>query len=315
MPDPLDRLAQSLLPAAWGRRRVVELLLAALLSEGHVLIEDVPGVGKTSIIRALAECLGLEYRRLQFTPDLLPSDVTGFSFYDARSGLFALRRGPVFTNLLLADEINRTSPKTQSSLLESMEERQVTIDGEIYALPRPFMVFATENPVEYEGTFPLPEAQLDRFLFRIAMGYPDPAAERAVLEREGKDQRAPELMPVLDEEELESQMATAQALPVGEPVADYALRVAQATRGSRNLRLGVSPRGVIAWIRAARSLAHLRHDPYVTPDHLREVAGPTLAHRIVLSVDHSLKGTSRESVLADILDGVALPAERARSQG
>ena len=305
----LDRLRVRLTPAAWGRREALELILAGLVSEGHVLVEDVPGVGKTSLIRALSEALGLEHRRLQFTPDLLPSDVTGFTYYDASSQSFVLHRGPVFTNILLADEINRTSPKTQSSLLEAMEERQVSIDGEMHRLPTPFLVVATQNPIEYEGTFPLPEAQLDRFLLRVKLGYPDPRDEREVLSREATHQRVEPLPQIISSEELRTASESAARLPLGEPVAAYVMRVVEATRTSRMLDLGVSPRGAIAWTRAARSLAFLQDDGYVTPDHLRQLAVPVLAHRIVIRPEHALGGTRPEDVINEIIRNVALPSQ------
>lgn len=305
----LDRLKQSLRPAAWGREEALELLLTGLLAEGHILVEDVPGVGKTSLIRALAEGLGLTSRRLQFTPDLLPSDVTGFTYYDAASQKFVVRHGPVFTNVLLADEINRTSPKTQSSLLEAMEERQVSIDGEMYPLPSPFLVVATENPIEYEGTFPLPEAQLDRFLLRLRLGYPSPADEKEVLLRDGSHQKAAPLTPVISAAELVAAFAEAGALPIGDPVAAYAMRVVEATRTSRMLDLGVSPRGAIAWVKAARALAYLRGDAFVTPDHLRHLAVPVLAHRILVRAEHALSGARAEDAVHGIMRDVALPAQ------
>lgn len=305
----LDRLRAHLTSAAWGRREALELVLAGLVAEGHILVEDVPGVGKTSLIRALSEALGLDHRRLQFTPDLLPSDVTGFTYYDAPSQSFVLRKGPVFTNILLADEINRTSPKTQSSLLEAMEERQVSIDGEIHPLPTPFLVVATENPIEYEGTFPLPEAQLDRFLLRIRLGYPDPREEREVLTRDGTHQRAEPLAQIVSHEELRTAAEAAARLPVGEPVAAYVMRVVEATRTSRMLDLGVSPRGAIAWVRTARALAFLQDDSYVTPDHLRGLAVPVLAHRVVVRPEHALSGTRAEDVINEIVRDVALPAQ------
>lgn len=309
----LSSLRSQLKTAAWGKEEVVEKLLVALISEGHLLVEDVPGVGKTTLVRALAQSLGAEHRRLQFTPDLLPSDVTGFTFYDAKAQAFQFRPGPVFTNLLLADEINRTSPKTQSSLLEAMEEGQVTVDGQVYPLPRPFMVVATQNPVEYEGTFPLPEAQLDRFLLRIRIGYPDPQQERAVLSLEGDRQTVLNFSPVADPAEVQAATVDARKVTVSEPVADYALRVAAATRNHRALRLGVSPRGAILWVRAARALAYLRGDTYVAPDHLRELAKDALAHRLLVRASEATRGLSQESLLEEVMGGVPLPGATRRA--
>ncbi len=310
----LDSLLQQLARAAWGRQRTAERLVVAVLSEGHILVEDVPGVGKTTLVRALAESLGVETRRIQFTPDLLPSDVTGYTYYDPQSGALVFRRGPVFTNLLLADEINRTSPKTQSSLLEAMEERQVTIDGEVHELPWPFVICATENPVEYEGTFPLPEAQLDRFLLRLRLGYPDGASEAEVLMRPGKEQRVEPLARVVSVEELQAAVAAAQAIPIGEPVARYALAVAERSRSHPSLTLGVSPRGVIAWVRAARALAYLRREQYVTPDQLRELAHDAICHRLVLRPEPAMRGVSAAAVLDEILAAVPLPGVRFSSR-
>jgi MoxR-like ATPase len=306
----LDSLMRQLSKAAWGRQRTVERLVVAVLSEGHILVEDVPGVGKTTLVRALAESLGVETRRIQFTPDLLPSDVTGYTYYDPKTGALILRRGPVFTNLVLADEINRTSPKTQSSLLEAMEERQVTIDGEVHALPWPFVICATENPVEYEGTFPLPEAQLDRFLLRLRLGYPDSASETEVLMLPGKEQRVEPLSQVISIAELREAVEAAQAIPVGEPVARYALAVAERSRSHASLTLGLSPRGLIAWVRGARALAYLRGEQYVTPDHLRELAHDAICHRLVLRPEPAMRGISPAAVLDEILAAVPLPGVR-----
>jgi len=303
----LTRLQQRLAEAAWGRVPTAERLLAAVLAEGHVLIEDVPGVGKSSLVTRLAQALGVSFQRIQCTPDLLPSDVTGYTYYEPRAQTFTFRPGPVFTHLLLVDEINRTSPKTQASLLEAMEERQVTVDGVVHPLPWPFMVLATENPVEFEGTFPLPEAQLDRFLLRLHLGYPDAAAERAVLQAEGFRQKAPELTPLITPEELGAAVQDAQAVLVGEPVARYALAVVQATRGHDALSLGVSPRGAIAWIRAARALCYLRGEAYVAPDHLRELARDVLAHRVVVRGDRLMHGVTGVSVVEEVLARTPLP--------
>ncbi|MDA8345673.1 MAG: MoxR family ATPase [Thermaerobacter sp.] len=307
----LEALMNQLQRAAWGRRRTAERLLLAVLAEGHILVEDVPGVGKTTLVRALAESLGVETRRIQFTPDLLPSDVTGYTYYEPQSREFILRRGPVFTNLVLADEINRTSPKTQSSLLEAMEERQVTIDGEVHELPWPFVVCATENPIEYEGTFPLPEAQLDRFLVRLRLGYPDAASETEVLMRPGGEQRAERLSQAISLEELRAAVDAAQAVLVGEPIARYALAVAERTRSHQALLLGLSPRGTIAWVRAARALAFLRGETFVTPDHLRDLAHDVACHRLVVRPEPAMRGVTAQAVLDEVLSAVPLPGVRA----
>lgn len=277
-----------------------------------MLIEDVPGVGKTSLVRSFAQSLGLSHRRLQFTPDLLPTDVTGFNYYETTEHAFVLRRGPVFTNILLADEINRTSPKTQSSLLEAMEERQVSLDGEIHPLPDPFMVMATQNPIEYEGTFPLPEAQLDRFLLKITLGYPPRQAELDVLRREGPGQRAPDVPKLVSPEEIAQEAHASQKLELAAKVAEYALDVVEATRRHPHLLLGVSPRGSIAWVRAARALAYLQGDEAVLPDHLRSMAPAVLTHRLVLRPEHALSGEARDDLLKEILEDVPLPLEGVR---
>lgn len=310
----LHTLLEQLRAAAWGRQRTAERLLVSVLAEGHVLVEDVPGVGKTTLVRALAESLGLETRRIQFTPDLLPSDVTGYTYYEPQRRELVFRRGPIFTNLLLADEINRTSPKTQSSLLEAMEEHQVTIDGEVRELPRPFVVCATENPIEYEGTFPLPESQLDRFLLRLRLGYPERGAETEVLMRPGKEQRVPHLAQVITREALAEATEAAQAVPVGEPVAQYALTVAERTRSHPSLMLGLSPRGTIAWVRAARALAFVRDEAYVTPDHLRELAHEVICHRLVLKPEAALHGVTTRAVLDEVIAQTPLPGVRSAAR-
>ncbi len=310
--DALSLLKASLTEVAWGRAGIAERLLVAVLAEGHVLIEDVPGVGKSSLVTRLAQALGVSFQRIQCTPDLLPSDVTGYTYYEPQAQTFTFRPGPVLTNLVLVDELNRTSPKTQASLLEAMEERQVTVDGVRHPLAWPFMVLATENPIEFEGTFPLPEAQLDRFLLRLHLGYPDAAAELAVLQAEGFRQKAPELRPLISLEELREATAAAQALPVGEPVAHYALQVVQGTRSHASLSLGVSPRGAIAWVRAARALAYLRSEAYVVPDHLRELAADVLAHRVAVRADAAMRGVTGTSAVQEVLARTPLPGAAPR---
>ena len=308
----LSDLSQALSKVAWGRQVVVERLLVVLLAEGHLLIDDVPGVGKTTLVRGLAQSLDLSHRRLQFTPDVLPSDVTGFTYYDAKLQSFQFRPGPVFCNLLLADEINRTSPKTQSSLLEAMEERQVTVDGQVYALPRPFMVVATQNPIEYEGTFALPEAQLDRFLLRIRVGYPAVEDERAAMQAPGELQRPPSLEAVMAQDALAQAAAESAEVPISDQVVAYAQAVVAATRQHPSLRLGVSPRGAIAWIRASRALAYLRQAEFVTPDHLRDLAVETLAHRLLLRPEPIAQGLTAADVVAQVVNAVPLPGAARR---
>lgn len=308
-----------------GRDKAVELCLVALLCEGHVLLEDAPGTGKTTLAKSLARSLDLRFRRLQFTPDLLPSDVTGVHYFNQRLGDFEFRPGPVLSNLLLADEINRATPRTQSALLEAMEERQVTVDGETMPLPRPFFVLATQNPVEMEGTFPLPEAQLDRFFLKVGLGYPDRGQELEMLAREGAARMpaalheavgAPatagspaELRPVAGGQDLlELQQALPQVL-LGEAVRGYIVDLVQATRAYPGLRLGVSPRGALAMARASRALAALRGREYVLPDDVQELAGPVLAHRLVVGAQARLRGREAADILKEIVDGLAVPVE------
>jgi MoxR-like ATPase len=287
-----------------GKRREIEYVLVALLAGGHVLVEDVPGVGKTTLVRALATTLGCSFRRIQFTPDLLPSDVTGVSVYNQATSQFEFRPGPVFSQILLADEINRTSPKTQSALLESLEERQVTIDGVSHPLPSPFLVLATQNPIEYEGTFPLPEAQLDRFLLRIRLGYPTPAEEKQVLLRR-KETVA--LDAVCAPRDVLALQEAARGVHVTESVLDYLVGVVQATRSHADLYLGASPRASIALYEAGRALAFVRGRDYVTPDDIKELAPLVLAHRLILKPEATLRGATADSVVADVLTRVAVP--------
>jgi MoxR-like ATPase len=284
-----------------------------LFSEGHLLIEDVPGVGKTSLAKAIARSIGGSWRRVQFTPDLLPSDVTGVSVWDRTRSDFEFRPGGVFANIVLADEINRASPKTQSALLEAMEERQVTVDSETYALPRPFLVIATQNPVELEGTYPLPEAQLDRFLLRLRIGYPDRDAEMAILESHGADEVRPEeLEPVTDAETIAAWTLELNRIHVATELQGYIVELVDATRHHRDLMLGVSPRGALALQRCARALAASVGRSYVVPDDVKVLATAVLEHRLVLSSEAMMRGVDPADVLAGILDTVPVPATPAR---
>ena len=287
----------------------MHLSLVCLFSEGHLLIEDVPGVGKTSLAKAIARSIGGSWRRVQFTPDLLPSDVTGVSVWDRTRSDFEFRPGGVFANVVLADEINRASPKTQSALLESMEERQVTVDAETYSLPRPFLVIATQNPVELEGTYPLPEAQLDRFLLRLRIGYPDRDAEMAILESHGADEVRPEeLEPVTDAETVAAWIQELNRIHVAGELQGYIVDLVEATRHHRDLMLGVSPRGALALQRAARALAASVGRSYVVPDDVKVLAASVLEHRLVLSSEAMMRGVDPGDVLAGILDSVPVPA-------
>jgi MoxR-like ATPase len=309
--DLFDTLSAQLERVLRGKRRAVHLSLVCLFSEGHLLIEDVPGVGKTSLAKAIARSTGGSWRRVQFTPDLLPSDVTGVSVWDRQRSDFEFRQGGVFANVVLADEINRASPKTQSALLEAMEERQVTVDTQTYGLPRPFLVIATQNPVELEGTYPLPEAQLDRFLLRLRIGYPDRDAEIAILDAQGVDPiTAEELEPVTDAETVAGWIHELGRIHVAAELQGYIVDVVEATRHHRDLMLGVSPRGALALQRASRALAASVGRAYVVPDDVKVLAPSVLEHRLVLSADAMMRGVNPTDVLASILDTVPVPATR-----
>jgi MoxR-like ATPase len=307
--DLFDALAAQLESVLRGKRRAVHLALVCLFSEGHLLIEDVPGVGKTSLAKAIARSIGGAWRRVQFTPDLLPSDVTGVSVWDRTRSDFEFRPGGVFANVVLADEINRASPKTQSALLEAMEERQVTVDSTTYPLPRPFLVIATQNPVELEGTYPLPEAQLDRFLLRLQIGYPDRDAEIAILDAHGIDEVLPEeLEPVTDAETIAWWTHELSRIHVATELQGYIVDLVEATRHHRDLMLGVSPRGALALQRASRSLAASVGRAYVVPDDVKVLAASVLGHRLILSSEAMMRGVDPADVLASILDTVPVPA-------
>ena len=270
--------------AVIGKREAVELVLFALLADGHVLIEDLPGLGKTLLARSFAQVCAMDFARIQFTPDLIPSDITGASIYDRSSGSFTFESGPIFTNILLADEINRAPGKTQAALLEAMEERQVTLENTTRALEPPFLVLATQNPIEYEGTYPLPEAQLDRFLVRIAIGYPSEDAERDILlERSRRRSERIQLEPVCDRQALRAMQAAVERVHVAPPLAEYAVAIARATRESPQLAVGASPRGSLALMKLSRARAAYLGRDFVTPDDVKAVAIPALAHRLTLA--------------------------------
>ena len=295
-----------------GKPDVVRLSLVVLLAEGHLLIEDVPGVGKTMLAKSLARSIDCSVRRIQFTPDLLPSDVTGVSIFDQESREFEFKPGAVFANLVVGDEINRASPKTQSALLEAMEERQVSVDGVTYVLETPFMVIATQNPIEMEGTYPLPEAQRDRFTARLTVGYPSAAAELDLLGSHGATDPIDDLEPVADAFAIRKLIEVVRTVHVSAEVKQYVVALLTATRTSKDLRLGASPRSGLQLVRAARAAAALDGRDYVVPDDVQALAEPVLAHRLLLTADAQVSRRTAQDVVADLVERTALPAARGR---
>lgn len=310
---PIQRIAQavrdSVARVIVGKQDVVELLLVALFCEGHVLLEDVPGIGKTTLAKTLARSIGCTFQRIQFTPDLLPSDITGVNVYNQQTQQFDFRAGPVVAQLVLADEINRAGPRTQSALLEAMEERQVTVDGETRSLPYPFLVLATQNPVELDGTFPLPEAQLDRFLLRIEMGYPNRDEERQILRRFRTDNPLAEVTPVIDTEDIRAANAACREVFVHPVLEDYLLDLVHATRNDEAVALGASPRGSLALYRTAQALAAIRNRDFVIPDDIKTLALAVLTHRIIPSAEMRLQERSAADLLASWLERTPVPVE------
>ncbi len=307
--DVADRLHANVERVIVGKPDVVRLVLVALLCEGHILLEDVPGIGKTTLAKAIARSLDCSFRRIQFTPDLMPSDITGIHYYNQKLGEFAFREGPLIAQVVLADEINRATPRTQAALLEAMEERQLTVEGVTTRLPRPFLVMATQNPIELEGTFPLPEAQLDRFLLRLALGYPDEDGEDEILSRYETESPLESLHPVTTAEEL-TRMTTALARLHIEPVVRrYAVRIVRETRTESAFELGASPRASLALFRAARAHAVVEGRDYVLPDDVKQMAPHVIPHRLILSSQARLRGRDAAEVFGELLERVPAPVE------
>jgi MoxR-like ATPase len=302
-----DTVAKNVEQVVQGKEREVRLALVCLIAEGHLLIEDVPGVGKTMLAKSVARSIDCSFRRIQFTPDLLPTDVTGVNVYNQERGDFEFKPGAVFANVVLADEINRASPKTQSALLESMEERQVTVDTVTYQLGSPFMVIATQNPIEHEGTYPLPEAQLDRFMMRLSIGYPSVESETSILATHGVASTLDDIQPVNDAPGIAELIGQAREVYVADTLRSYIVAIAEASRKHPELYLGVSPRASIALLRASRAMAASESRDYVIPDDVKSLAGPVLVHRLIVSADAAMSGRTSESILAELLNEVPVP--------
>jgi len=292
-----------------GKDEVINLAIVGVLCEGHILLEDVPGIGKTTLARALAASLGCTFKRIQFTPDLLPSDVTGINWFNQKQQEFEFRPGPVITQIVLADEINRATPRTQSALLEAMQEQQVTIDGLTHSLPRPFIVFATQNPIELEGTFPLPEAQIDRFLLRIVIGYPSQSEENSILERFRTSSQLPELLPVTTPTEILQLQDERRNIRVEDSVRDYIVRIARATREHHEVQLGASPRATMALYHSTQAWAAIQGRDFVLPDDIKFMAPHVLTHRLMVSPQAQLRGRQPSQLVTDIVDSVSVPVE------
>ena len=302
----INRIVENVETVIVGKHQQIEYLMVALLCQGHVLIEDVPGTGKTMLARATAASMGLSFKRLQCTPDLLPNDITGVDIFNQKTNQFEFEPGPIFVNVLLADEINRATPRTQAALLEAMQEHQVSTGGETRSLPKPFIVLATQNPIEYEGTFPLPEAQLDRFLIRMSLGYPEKSDEITILRSQRKEHPIERVVKIVDGSELLDLRDTVTNVHVDESLEDYILSIVRATREHRDLALGASPRGSLALYKTAQALAALRERDYVIPDDVKELAPLTLAHRLILKPESQLRGRTTQSIIDEIMEAVAL---------
>ncbi|MEA3253829.1 MAG: MoxR family ATPase [Chloroflexota bacterium] len=310
--ETAERLVGNVETVIVGKGEVVRLMVVALLAEGHVLIDDIPGIGKTTLAKAVAKSIGCTFRRVQFTPDLLPSDVTGIYYFNQKSSQFELKPGPVMANIVLADEINRATPRAQSCLLECMQERQVTIDGETLPLPRPFLVIATQNPIEMEGTFPLPEAQIDRFLLRLKLGYPSKSQERDILLRFMEDDPLEYLEKVVEVGELREMQQLCHRVFVEESVLAYIVDIGRATRNHPGVRLGASPRATLGLRIASQAWAAIQGRDFVIPDDIKHLAVPVLSHRLVLDLQAHLRGRSSEDIVRDIVDSVPVPVEESQ---
>ena len=305
-----ERIRENVQKVIVGKSEVIDLAIIAVVCRGHLLLEDVPGIGKTTMSKALAQSLGCAFSRIQFTPDLMPADVLGVNFYNQKAGEFEFRPGPIFSQVALADEINRATPRTQSALLEAMQERQVTIDGVTRALREPFLVMATQNPIELEGTFPLPEAQLDRFMMRVKMGYPSEEEESDILLRFERDDVLPELAAVTGEEEMRDAQRAAARVRVDDILRGYIIAIVRATRMNDGLSLGASPRAALALYKTAQARAALDGRDYASPDDVKALAETVLAHRLILTSNSRLRGRSAESIVAEVLGALPVPIER-----
>ena len=304
-----QRLRENIQRVIVGKDEVIDLTLAAVLCEGHLLIEDVPGIGKTTLARALAASLGCTFRRIQFTPDLLPSDVTGLYWFSQKKQEFEFKPGPIMSQVVLADEINRATPRTQSALLEAMQERQVTIDGVTHPLRSPFLVMATQNPIELEGTFPLPEAQIDRFILRISIGYPGENEENDILERFRSSDPLPDLKPVSSPVEVLSMIDERRQVRIVEPIREYIVKVSRATRKNPEIELGASPRATLALYQTSQAWAAIRGRDFVLPDDVKKVAPHVLTHRLIISPQAQLRGRRISDLVMDIIDAIPVPVE------